>query len=137
MYKLEYKDTHYQSEKDMMDFTSFLDKLAYQMIFYGKFAKKRKLLPADLSKDGVNKKRSLSTSDRDLGEDGDDELETEHNLVHYDASFTTNHRQTTRRNCRNCNKHRTLYYCVDCSGALESDFLWVCSFCPVKIFEYN
>ena len=27
-------------------------------------------------------KRSLSTSDRDLGEDGDDELEVEHNLSH-------------------------------------------------------
>ena len=36
MYKLEYKDRHRNSEVDMMDFTSFLDKLAYQMILYGK-----------------------------------------------------------------------------------------------------
>ena len=114
----------------MMDFTSFLDKLAYQMIFYGKFAKKN-AASADLSKDGAQK-RSLSTSDRDLGEDRDDGLENEHNLAHFDGSFTTNHSQTTRRNCRICNKHRTLYYCVDCSGASESDFLWVCSPCPVK-----
>ena len=59
MYKLEYKDSHRNSEVYMMDFTSFLDKLAYQMILYGKYAKPDGGENAALSKEKNKKKKSF------------------------------------------------------------------------------
>ena len=131
MYKLEYKDSHRNSEVDMMDFTSFLDKLAYQMIFYGKYAKPDGGENVAFSKEKT-KKRSHSISNSKSDDDGDDEAENEHNLAHFDGSHESSTKQVTRRNCRICNDHRTMYYCVDCSGDGEENLLWICSPCPVK-----
>ena len=72
------------------------------------------------------KKRSHSISNSKSDDDNDDEAENGHNLAHFDGSHESSTKEVTRRNCRICNDHRTMYYCVDCSGDGEEKLLWIC-----------
>ena len=143
MYEMEYVEGGY-SLKDKCDFTTFLDKLAYELIFNDKFKKssvftKRSINEVDNSNSSTKKKRKFDDDDDDDAcADGNDE-----NYIHQIKSFSQmfpqeakEFKQTVKHNCKVCNdnSHRTTYFCLNCSKTNENNeekkikgLFWICS----------
>ena len=141
MYEMEYLEGGLPL-KDKYDFTTFLDKLAYELIFNDKFKKssvftKRSINEVDNSNSSTKKKRKKQEAKDDDDDDGDDEGDCIHRLMTFAQKFPTEAEklsQTKRHKCKVCeNKgHRTAYFCLDCSkidesNVAESRLIWLCS----------
>ena len=123
MYEMEYKEGGFP-QKDKYDFTTFLDKLAYELKFNDKFKKssgftKRSINEVDNSNSGTKKKRKKQEAkdddDDDDDDDGDDEGDCIHRLMTFADKFPTEAgklKQTKRLKCQVCenNGHKTIIH---------------------------
>ena len=117
----------------------FLDKLAYELIFNNSFQissgftkrginevnnsssnskiKKTKKNHNNSSSNSKIKKTKKNHKERDADDDGDEDDNT-HRLISFAQKFPDfdkQYSQTVRLNCKQCNTHRTSYFCLDCS----------------------
>ena len=151
MYEMEYRESG-RPLKGKFDFTTFLDKLAYELIFNNSFQ-----ISSGFTKRGINEVSNSSSNSKnkktkkkhkerkadDDGDDGDDEDDEDdedgntHRLISFAQKFPDSDKkysQTVRLNCKQCNTHRTSYFCLDCSE-IDDDtdpsehigFAWLCS----------
>ena len=104
----------------------FLDKLAYELIFNNSFQissgfTKRCINEVNNSSSNSKiKKTKKNHKERDADNDGDngDEDDNTHRLISFAQKFPDfdkQYSQTVRLNCKQCNTHRTSYFCLDCS----------------------
>jgi hypothetical protein len=146
MYELEYKESHHGNLKYIDDFTTFLDKLAYEMIFNDSFGRsngstKRGFDDINNSSSKTKKKQQQKKSRKDDDDDADDE-DDEGGSIHQLMSFAqkfpdeaATFKQTLKHNCKMCNsnKHRTTYFCLNCSiinnkgDDKHKGLFWICS----------
>jgi hypothetical protein len=148
MYEMEYRESG-RPLKDKFDFTTFLDKLAYEMIFNDSFKNSSGLTKRGIdevnnsSSNSKNKKTKKKHKEReaggdgDDGDDGDDEDDNTHRLISFSQKYPDTDKefkQTVRLMCKQCHKHRTSYFCLDCSKINDAtdpknhnDFIWLCS----------
>ena len=142
MYEMEYRESGLPL-KDKFDFTTFLDKLAYELIFnktfYAASGLTKRGLDEVVSNSSSNSKRRKTTKKvpkaRDDGDDGDDERDNIHRFMTFAQRFPKEAKkfsQTIRINCKECNAHRTAYFCLDCSDSKadaknHNNFHWICS----------
>ena len=152
MYEMEYKESHHGNVTDIDDFTTFLDKLAYEMIFNDRFERsngstKRGIEDVNNSSSSSKMKKKNNNRRKEEEDDfdvGDDEGGNMHRLVTFAQWFPAEAaklKQTSRHRCKQCNdiSHRTTYFCLNCSNIDEKDtdktkgLFWICSPCSDKL----